>query len=363
LQAARRRLQEFLGRLPALWQEAGQRLARLPALCREAGQRLARLPERWQRNAERLGPLQLRHASARRLVRLPALLLPYGKTPLSGSRPNEARWHKAAVRALLRSEASATFVRVLAYLSALGVLTLAAGHFVSSTPLRVQSEIPAAAEWRQVAKPYPAFSLPMSELTESGHDYALRRHIVGGRQDIMSWGEPKGSAPHLMIEIYRPAAELTHFSAAEQEIAARIDRLGAGSVTSAGEMETKFGTASLVEFSLSEPVRQCLGFVHAEADPHLQILGWHCVSGSTAVERNTTACALDRLTLVSAASEPKMREFFARAELKRNFCGQRSHLLTPTPKLGPSAPPPEPRSAGVMARRAFAKSPAGGLLR
>jgi hypothetical protein len=44
------------------------------------------------------------------------------------------------------------------------------------------------------------------------------------------------------------------------------------------------------------------------------------------------ACALDRLTLISAASDPKLTALFARAELKRNFCGQTSVFLAATPR-------------------------------
>jgi hypothetical protein len=303
-------------------------------------------------------------AGAQSLVRLPALLWPHLKALAPNLRRREARSHKAAIRALLRSEASATLVRLLAYAGALGVLGFAAALFVQSAQIDVQAEPHAAIEWRQVAKPFAAFALRSPELAESGYDYAMRRHASGGgRQDILSWGALKGAMPHLMVEIYRPLAELSGFGSAEAEIAARLQGLDAGSVTPAGQMETKFGAMSLVKFSLGQPLRQCLGFVHAYQDPQLQILGWHCTSGATAVERNFAACALDRLTLVAAGSEPKVRELFARAELKRNFCGQRSHLLTPTPKLGPSAPPPEPRSAGVTAKRAFAKSPSGALLR
>jgi hypothetical protein len=255
-------------------------------------------------------------------------------------------------------------VRLLAYAGTLGLLGFAAALFLRSAQVDLQAEPQATIEWRQVAKPFAAFALRAPELAESGYDYAMRRHASGGgRQDILSWGALEGSMPHLMVEIYRPLAERSGFGSAEAEIAARLQGADVGSVTSAGEMETKFGAMSMVKFSLGQPLRQCLGFVHAYQDPQLQILGWHCTGGAMAVERNFAACALDRLTLVAAGSEPKVRELFARAELKRNFCGQRSHLLTPTPKLGPSAPPPEPRSAGTIAKRAFAKSPAGGLLR
>lgn len=311
--------------------------ARLPGLLRQSGQSLTRLPGRWR---------------------------PHFKAFAPRLRRNEARSRQAAIHALLRSEASATLVRLLAYLSALGILGGVAAYLLQPAANLVQPEPLPVKEWRQVAKPFAAFALRMPELAESGYDYAMRRHISGGgRQDILSWGALQAAAPHLMVEIYRPQAERSGFGNAAQEIAVRLRGLDHGPVESAGEMETKFGTMSLVRFSLNEPLRQCLGFVHAYDDPRLQILGWHCASGDIAVERETAACALDRLTLVAAGSEPKVSELFARAELRRRFCGQRSHLLAPTPKLGPSAPPPEPRSAGNMARRAFAKSPAGGLLR
>jgi hypothetical protein len=302
--------------------------------------------------------------SGQSLARLPGFLWRLLKSPAPTLRRREARPPKAVIRALLRSEASATLLRLLAYAGAVGVLGFTAAAFVRTVQVRVPAAPSPVIEWRQVAKPFAAFSLPLPELAESGYDYAMRRHASGGgRQDILTWGALKGATPHLMVEIYRPLAERSGFGSAEEEIAARLNGLDTGAVTFAGSMETKFGSMSLVEFSLSAPPRQCLGFVHAYADPQLQILGWHCTSGATAVERNLVACALDRLTLLAAGSEPKVRALFARAELRRNFCGQRSHLLTPTPRLGPSAPPPEPRSAGIVARRAFAKSPAGGLLR
>ena len=152
-----------------------------------------------------------------------------------------------------------------------------------------------------------------------------------------------------MIEISRPGAKHARFDVAERKIATRLAAIPTDSIKPAGEMETKFGAVSLVEF-FAGPERQCLGFVRSYENPQLQILGWHCVSGSAPVERDLTACALDRLVLLSARSELKLRELFARAELKRDFCGQRSHLTTPTPKLGPVAPPPEAKRGRVASR-------------
>jgi hypothetical protein len=39
--------------------------------------------------------------------------------------------------------------------------------------------------------------------------------------------------------------------------------------------------------------------------------------------------------LLSAGGDEKVGQLFAGAELKRNFCGQRSILLAATPKHGP----------------------------
>jgi hypothetical protein len=60
--------------------------------------------------------------------------------------------------------------------------------------------------------------------------------------------------------------------------------------------------------------------------------GWFCQSGSEFIEQSTLACALDRLTLLAAGSEPKVGLLFAQAERNRSFCGQRDPILAATPK-------------------------------
>jgi hypothetical protein len=84
------------------------------------------------------------------------------------------------------------------------------------------------------------------------------------------------------------------------------------------------------ETSLGTP-RKCLGFERAYDDPKLRLTGWFC-QGTDFVLRSTLACALDRLTLLAAGSEPKVGALFAQAELHRSFCGQREPLMAATPK-------------------------------
>jgi hypothetical protein len=50
------------------------------------------------------------------------------------------------------------------------------------------------------------------------------------------------------------------------------------------------------------------------------------------VDRSTLVCALDRLTMLSAGGDAKLAQLFARAEIKRTFCGQRSPILAATPE-------------------------------
>ena len=244
------------------------------------------------------------------------------------------------MRAILQSDFSATCARVLAYAGALALLAVISAQLFHVAPAATAAEPIAQTEWIDVAKPFPAFALPMPELANSGYGYGMRRHATGGgRRDIMNWGELKGDAPHLMIEVYRPGGEFMPFGAAEDEITARTGGLAdATAITPLGEMDSKFGPMALVEFTLkTEPQRQCLGFVRAYGEPRLQILGWYCSGGIGSAERDLAACALDRLTLMAAGSDPKVGEMFARAELKRTFCGQRSPIIAATPRLGPSA--------------------------
>ena len=165
--------------------------------------------------------------------------------------------------------------------------------------------------------------------------YAIRRHAEGGgRKDIIGLGEPDSPAPYLQVEIYRPGGETRDFSDPAAEIVASAAALGPAELRLANKpLESKFGPLSIVRFETAKgPPRRCIGFVRIYDDPRLQLSGWFCQGGDTSIERSMLSCALDRLTLLSAGSEPKLGALFAQAELNRSFCGQRTPLLVPTPK-------------------------------
>ena len=231
-----------------------------------------------------------------------------------------------------RADLPATLVRILAYLGGIAVLSIFAAQIFRSPPATrdAQNHTP---EWTEIERPFPAFALSIPEATDVPSSYVIRRHAEGGgRKDILALGKPDGDAPYLQVEIYRPGSEIRRFAAARAEIAAAAAALGPVALQSEAEpLASKFGPLSIVTFETSKGApRHCLGFVRDYDDPRLRLSGWFCQGGADFIERSMLACALDRLTLLSAGSEPKVGALFAQAELNRSFCGQRNPLLAPT---------------------------------
>ncbi len=243
----------------------------------------------------------------------------------------------------------ATVVRILAYMGALAILAIAAASlFRTPSGIAAIQPAPPQPEWINVERPHPAFDLQMPELAADGFNYAiLRRSADGARKDVLSWGEPAGGGPYVLVEIYRPGTASERFMDAPSEIAARIVGFTiTDDVKPTGEIDSKFGAVSLVDFAIAMPgthngrQRRCLGFARPFDDPPLQIAGWYCSADERPVDRATLNCALDRLTILSAGSDPKVGALFARAELKRTFCGERNPILAATPERDVLVPIP-----------------------
>jgi hypothetical protein len=251
-----------------------------------------------------------------------------------------------------RDELPATFVRLLAYVGGIAVLSIVAAQIFQSRPMISAINPVHRPDWIEIERPFPAFALSIPEAADVPASYAVRRHAEGGgRKDILALGEPDSAAPYLQVEVYRPGSEIRRFADPQAEIVADASPLGPVDVERATEpLVSKFGGLSIVTFATSKgAARHCLGFVRAYDDPRLQLSGWFCQGGDF-VQQSTLACALDRLTLLSAGSEPKVGALFAQAELNRSFCGQRDPLLAATPKYHllwkALANRPEPRRIG-----------------
>ena len=251
-----------------------------------------------------------------------------------------------------RDELPATLVRVLAYVGGLAVLSIAAAQFFQSPPMMGAITTANHSPWIEIERPFPAFGLSIPEAAGVASHYAIRRHAEGGgRKDILELGEPDSAAPYLLVEIYRAGNETRRFADAKREIIANAVALGPTGIRMDDALTSKFGPLAVVAFDTTKGTpRHCLGFVRSYDDPRLQLSGWFCQGGADFIERSTLACALDRLSLLSAGSEPKIGALFAQDELNRSYCGQRDPILAPTPKyraLWKALPMrPEPRRIG-----------------
>jgi hypothetical protein len=281
----------------------------------------------------------------------------------------------------------------------LGLLAMLAASFFRNESVIATVDPGPRPEWASIDRPHPAFELQMPEWAASNVDYAiLRRAVDGGRKDVLSWGEPAASGPqtasgpqgaggpqtaggpYVMVEIYRPGSAGERFIDAPSEIAARIVSFTVtDDVKAAGQLDTKFGAVPLVDFAIAthdpaahDPAthdhaaydhatydpgddhakpRRCLGFARPFSTPVMQISGWYCSPGEEVVDRAMLSCALDRLTMLSSGNDPDLAALFARAEVKRTFCGQRSPILAATPERAvPVAPPRNTKSGAVKLR-------------
>lgn len=234
----------------------------------------------------------------------------------------------------LPEDIRATFVRILAYMGGLAVLAVVAASYFEPVRQTVPAPPPPAPIWTAVERPYPAFELLMPELSDSAFNYAiLRRSRDGARKDVLTWGDPAAGKPYAMVEVFRPGPQGENFLDAPSEIAARIiDFAVTDDVKPAGQIDSKFGSVPLVDFAVAPHGRErrCLGFAQVYDSPAMQLAGWYCSAGEEVVDRAMLACMLDRLTLVIGDAD--LGAFFAHAEVKRKFCGQRSPILAATPE-------------------------------
>ncbi len=247
------------------------------------------------------------------------------------------RWREVALVAstpfVLPAEWRGALVRILAYLAAIYAMTLiATGLFRASDPGTALPPAPRAL-WTEVDNPWPAFQLTASSHDADSSVYAIHRHALGGRKDILSFGELGNTQRFMTFEIYRAGRELEHFSAPVEEVHALGSEQGRVlGIRSSLPIRSKFGPFQTFEFGIGPfGGYNCIGFVRAFDSPRVQISGLSC-GMNLLVDRSAISCALDRLTLLSAGSDPDIAKLFAHAEQKRHFCGQRDPLLYATPR-------------------------------
>jgi hypothetical protein len=255
---------------------------------------------------------------------------------LAASSPWRRLRHAAAVTDALilmfARELRAVTLRLAAYACAFVVLALTALEFVSLPHGAILAQSGPDSEWIEIIRPFPAFAMTIPDF-EDGARYASFRHANGGgRRDVLTFGDLSGATA--VVELYRIGGE---DSADPADITASISELRLSSRPALPAMiDTKFGPVTVESFTDRAPngERRCLRFLRAFEEPRFELSGWFCNAGQEIVDQGRIACALDHLTLVSSGSDPKLAALFARAELRRSFCGQAGVLFAATPRRG-----------------------------
>jgi hypothetical protein len=223
-----------------------------------------------------------------------------------------------ALVCMFANELRASLARVVLYCAALAAFALIVVEIAGHRGSAVTSTNP---DWIEVIRPLPAFALTIPEF-EGAPRYSIWRHVSGiGRKDVLSFGEEGGASA--TIEIFRGDVE-------EDDITASISELRLSAPRMPNSVDTKFGAMRLE--TVIENGRNCLRVSRKFEELRLEISGTFCNAGMELVDHGMVACALDRLSLVSAGSELKLAALFARAELRRTFCGQKNVFLAATPK-------------------------------
>jgi hypothetical protein len=226
--------------------------------------------------------------------------------------------HPALTR--FADEVCGTLARLMAYVMTLALLAMGCVHAWEQLPDAAARSPAEKGDWSLADRSSPAFAVTQFDSRDKAEAYDILRHPEGGRKDVFRWTD-HDQRPIAELAIYRPGGELSRSGPAIADLAARMDPNGAGELEAAGLIDSKFGALPLLRFGGgADNGYACLGFLKRIDEPNLRISGWSCQGDNLATRRAAIGCLLNRLTLLGAGNDPKLAEFFARAELKRGSC-------------------------------------------
>jgi hypothetical protein len=195
-------------------------------------------------------------------------------------------------------------------------------------------------DWVEIVRPHFAFALESTALDGLNAAYTVRHHrLGGGRKDELTFGDAAAErGAYMRLSIYRPGRE----GMAEPDPLSAVAALAAESDIDAelqetsGKLRTKFGDLPAINMRVQgkDGWRNCLAVSGGWSDPRLGLVAWWCNPGPEMVALGEFACLFDRLALMSSGNDDLLAEFFARAELRRNYCNGYSSFVSPTPRLG-----------------------------
>lgn len=216
-----------------------------------------------------------------------------------------------------------------------GVVVLACAQSADPSVQTAALGATSAAQWVDIVRPFEMFSLEAPELSGAARLYRARRNSLGGRQDILGYGNLPGRELFLRLTAYRPGSE----DAAPTSFFVDLVRSAATAGLSLGhnlqpqESATRLGLFEIADLDLVEQngtATSCLGFRSVESTAPVRLSGFACGARNKPLSRPGLVCLIERLDLISAGEDQPLAHFFAAAELKRNpACA--GTALAPTP--------------------------------
>jgi hypothetical protein len=234
-------------------------------------------------------------------------------------RADRAAPHHTRIPSALTSfvdEVYATLSRLFAYGAALALFGVLGVYLWKQLPDATAME-PMAASWSLAGRSAPAFAVSQIDPRDKTETYEIFRHPEGGRKDVFRWTDTENK-PATELDIYRPGGEAVE--PAIVSIAAQLDPAGTHELESAGIIDSKFGSVTLLRPVARDGGRSCLGFLKQVDAANVRISGWTCQGTSLSAQRAAIGCMLNRLTLLTAGNDPQLAEMFAHAELRRTDC-------------------------------------------
>ena len=174
-------------------------------------------------------------------------------------------------------------------------------------------------DWVDLAQPARLISLNAPNLEGMPRSYAARRHVAGGRQDMLTFGHLAGRALYLRLAFYRFGDEDIRSAPFFVELARRAaeDGLAIARSEQPSPLATRLGDFDTAEATLRGPAGEhaCLAYRLERPVPGLRISGYACGTSAQPIKRRALACILDNLEIIrsqdsgsrksSPASEPR----------------------------------------------------------
>ena len=183
--------------------------------------------------------------------------------------------------------------------------------------------------WTEIKHPIALYDLSGTEFAKLPRSAsARRRQPDGAREDMLTFGAPGQQKPFLKLSLLRKGHDgapqnVSGFDSAAEPLVDDLARLAGSGSESLTELHgdaaipTRLGTMTIADLRLWEDgvPMPCLGFRgFPGGSDGLRILGFACGTAGKPIGRSALACTIDRIDLLSAGDDRRLRSIFVAAE-------------------------------------------------